>query len=75
MTHGFRGGIGCLCCCPAPIDCLSNHDRAGVFSGVPFFCSVFASSRGSQGAEGVVTLGETSVLTEFQISNDLLRKR
>ncbi|CAM9986040.1 unnamed protein product, partial [Ectocarpus sp. 8 AP-2014] len=31
--------------------------------------------RGSQGAEGVVTLGETRVLTEFQISNDLLRKR
>ncbi|CAN0117140.1 unnamed protein product, partial [Scytosiphon promiscuus] len=31
--------------------------------------------RGAQGAEGVVTLGETSVLTEFQISNDLLRQR
>lgn len=31
--------------------------------------------RGSQGAEGVITLGETSVLTEFQVSNDLLRQR
>ena len=31
--------------------------------------------RGSQSSEGVITLGETSVVTEFQISNDILRKR
>lgn len=49
------------------------------FMSIIYWCVCFYPRaflyRGSQGAEGVVTLGETSVLTEFQISNDLLRKR
>ena len=50
--------------------------RASLCCGVlALALAVVLLRRGSQGSEGVVTLGETSVLMEFQISNDILRKR
>lgn len=68
--HGVRLRID-FCC---PIGGTRWFDRRN-FAAIVIFLPSSLAPRGSQGAEGVVTLGETSVLAEFQLSNDLLRKR